>query len=221
MYAGNGKFVERCKGVKVQRWNRIYAQNEVDTTRADPWLARYLELLEARREGIILELGCGSGQDARFLTERGFQVVATDFSEEALRITRQTAPKVNVQPLDLSEPFSFADEFFEVVIAGLSLHYFSWRKTLEIVQEVRRCLVPNGLLLARFNAVKGLARRNVGERLEENYYLVDGLPRRFFDEESLIALFSGWAVLEKAERTTFRYGLEKAVWEVAALKSKK
>ena len=129
----------------MQRWNDIYARVKADTTQADPWLARYLELLEARRGGTVLELGCGSGQDARFLTERGFQVLATDFSEEALRLTKQSAPKAEVQPLDLLEPFPFADASFSVVVAGLSLHYFSWYVTLELIQEVRRCLQPDGL----------------------------------------------------------------------------
>ena len=202
----------------MQRWNEVYARAEADTTQTDLWLARYLDLLEARREGTVLELGCGAGQDARFLMECGFHVVATDFSEEALRLTKQTAPKATVQPLDLLEPFPFADASFSVVVGGLSLHYFSWDVTLEIAQEVRRCLQANGLLLARFNSVRGLASRTVGKRLEENYYLVDGLPRRFFDEASLSELFSSWTVLDMAERTTFRYGCEKIVWEVAVTK---
>ena len=203
---------------KAQHWNDVYARDKVDTTQHDPWLARYLELLEVRREGVMLELGCGSGQDARFLTERGFRVVATDFSEEALHLTQQTAPKANTQPLDLTQPFPFADASFSVVIAGLSLHYFSRQKTREIMQEVRRYLRPKGLLLARFNSVKDLERREVGERLAANYYLVDGLPRRFFDEESLTDLFSDWTLLDITERSTFRYGREKVVWEVAVMK---
>ena len=165
-----------------------------------------------------MELGCGSGQDARFLTERGFHVVATDFSEEALRLTKQAAPKAEMQPLDLLEPFPFADTSFGVVVAGLSLHYFSWDVTLEIVEKVHRCLQPDGLLLARFNSMRGLGSRNIGKSLEENYFLVDGLPRRFFNEEDLAALFSGWTVLDRAERTTFRYGREKVVWEVVVQK---
>ena len=208
---------KRCKVEKVQRWNRVYALRE-GATQPDPWLERYLTLLEERREGRLLELGCGSGQDAAFLTERGFQVVATDFSEEARRLTKQTAPDAEVRPLDLFEPFPFEDTSFNVIVAGLSLHYFPWNITLEIVREVRRCLTPQGLLLARFNSLRGLAGRNVGERLEQNYYLVDGLPRRFFNEASLQALFSGWTVLDMAERVTFRYGREKAVWEVAVMK---
>ena len=144
---------------KAQRWNDVYARDKVDTTQHDPWLARYIEFLEAKREGVMLELGCVSGQDARFLTERGFRLVATDFSEEALRLTRQTAPQADTQPLDLTQPFPFTDTSFSVVIAGLSLHYLSWSKTQKIIQEVRRCLEPQGLLLARFNSVKGLERR--------------------------------------------------------------
>lgn len=46
----------------------------------------------------ILEIGCGTGEDALFLAEKGIHVTATDASEEMLRITgEKTVNQSNVQ----------------------------------------------------------------------------------------------------------------------------
>lgn len=42
----------------------------------------------------VLELGCGSGRDARRMAARGVRVTATDGSEEMLRIARDLAKEV-------------------------------------------------------------------------------------------------------------------------------
>ena len=44
------------------------------------------------RNGIVLELGCGSGLLTRHLVEAGHRVIATDASEAMLELARQTAP---------------------------------------------------------------------------------------------------------------------------------
>lgn len=37
----------------------------------------------------MLEIGCGEGRDARYLLEKGYDVLATDVSEEAIRYCRE------------------------------------------------------------------------------------------------------------------------------------
>ena len=55
--------------------------------------------------------------------------------------------------------------------------------------------------------------------IEENFYLVGGMPKRLFDRESVDALFErGWEVMRADERVTRGYG-QKVVWEVAARKA--
>ncbi|MFN8447316.1 MAG: class I SAM-dependent methyltransferase [Anaerolineae bacterium] len=57
------------------------------------------------RPAIILELGCGTGEDALYLAGRGVRVTATDASPAMLAVARaKTAdqPLVFVQPLDLN-----------------------------------------------------------------------------------------------------------------------
>jgi SAM-dependent methyltransferase len=53
----------------------------------------------------VLELGCGTGEDAKFLGKHGIHVTATDASEKMLRITQQKTAHlkyISTQYLDLS-----------------------------------------------------------------------------------------------------------------------
>jgi len=62
----------------------------------------------------VLELGCGTGEDALFLAEHGIRITATDASEEMLAITRkktQHRPNVAVSPLDLQNLPETRDHF--------------------------------------------------------------------------------------------------------------
>ncbi|HEX7833615.1 MAG TPA: class I SAM-dependent methyltransferase [Thermoanaerobaculia bacterium] len=54
-----------------------------------------LEMLWQRdiRDGLIVELGCGSGILARELTRAGFEVLGYDASPSMIALARQTAPK--------------------------------------------------------------------------------------------------------------------------------
>ena len=187
----------------------------------DAWLERWRHVLDAGRGSPVLELGCGDGRDARFLTERGFLVVATDFSEKALEITRRRAPAVKTQNVDLTRGLPFPEESFGVIVASLSLHYFPWQQTTEILADVRRCLCPGGHLLARLNSTKDPYYRAAEKRpVENNFYVVEGMPKRLFDRRDLEALFQvGWKISAAEEHMTGRYGGRKLAWEVVARKA--
>src|SRR5215472_7584766 len=53
------------------------------------WTAPFLPLLRAAGASDVLELGCGTGNDAARLAREGFRVVATDLSTEAVAAARQ------------------------------------------------------------------------------------------------------------------------------------
>jgi hypothetical protein len=126
-----------------------------------------------------------------------------------------------LESLDLTRGLPFPDAAFRVIGASLSLHYFPWIKTLEILDDIRRCLEPYGYLLARFNSTQDSHYSGVEKQeIEDNFYLVSGMPKRLFDRTSLDALFEkDWEVVEANECVTRRYGAEKVVWEVAARKA--
>jgi ubiquinone/menaquinone biosynthesis C-methylase UbiE len=203
-----------------KQWDRIFSGLDEKAGGEDAWLERWRHVLEANRGSPSLDLGCGAGQDTRFLTELGFAVVAVDFSEEALEITRRRAPAAKTQNVDLTRGLPFPDAHFGIIVASLSLHYFPWHQTTKILDDIRRCLDPGGHLLARFNSTRDpyyLAAEK--QEIENNYYLIGGMPKRLFDKQDVDALFKeAWETLAAGERLTRRYGTEKLAWEVAAKK---
>src|SRR5262249_42254561 len=103
------------------------------------------------------------------------------------------------------------------VVASLTLHYFPWAETAALAERVRATLRPDGVFLCRLNSTDD---RHFGARghreIEPHYYLVDGQPKRFFDEADVDRLFaSGWEVLSKQHLRTRKYVRSKALWELA------
>jgi len=184
---------------------------------ADPWLQNWLPLLHDRAvASLILELGCGIGKDTAILIEAGFRVVAVDLSPRAVECARHAAPQAEFHIGDIRAPFPVAAGEVGVIIASLSLHYFAWVETLALVERIRTTLRPSGALLCRLNSTKDHNYGATGyPRIEDNFYLVQGEPKRFFDQTSIAAVFAtGWRKLSIAERVIERYSHPKVIWEV-------
>jgi len=183
----------------------------------DTWLERWLPLLRERAgASAVLELGCGDGADTATLTDAGLHVVAVDWSADAIGRARITVPDAEFHVGDLREAFPV--HAARVIVASLSLHYFSWAETCGILAHIRATLGPRGVFVGRFNSTND---HNFGAsgypRIGENYYRVRGRTKRFFDRAAMDALFgAGWRVLALEERTIHRYEKPKVVWEVVA-----
>jgi SAM-dependent methyltransferase len=187
----------------------------------DPWLERWKHILEKSRSGALLELGCGVGRDSSYLTGLGLTVIAGDCSPVALEQCRRAAPQADARLIDLNEPLPFNDCDFPVVLASLCLHYFRWSRTLNIMEEIRRCLEQGGFLLLRVNSTRDIHHGSVGHpEIEPNLFLVDGLLKRFFDREALERLIGvGWKVHGFEEMTVHRYEAPKILWEAVLEKT--
>lgn len=202
-----------------EHWNTHYRKKKNAILNYDGWLEKYIP--EFPVGGKIIDLGCGSGSDTDVLLRNGFSVCSADFSEEALNILCTLVPNANPLKLDMTDKFPFQDNEFDVVVADLSLHYFEWELTKQIVSEIIRVLKKNGLLVARVNSDKDYAfGANNGEVIEPGLRLIDGRTKRFFSEKNLDDLFDGWKVICKCENITQRYSKTKAYWEFVAYNMK-
>lgn len=185
----------------------------------DPWLTRWLPALK-KTAGTrpVLEIGCGTGADTSTLVAAGLQVVAFDISSQSVAATRLRVPVATVICQDVRDPFPVAPGEAAAVVASLSLHYFPWAETLELVQKIRSALPHGGLFLCRLNSTED---KNFGAAghpaLEPNYYLVDGQPKRFFDEQAVAEFLGpGWKIVGREHQTTHKYVQTKALWELVA-----
>lgn len=186
----------------------------------DRWLDRWLALVAERAGDLpILEIGCGSGQDTETLAGRGHPVVAFDLSEKQVEGARKRVPSARFSVRDIRAPFPVAQA--NVIVASLSLHYFPWDETLAIAARVRDTLTTNGVLLCRLNSTQDVHFGATGhEEIAQDYYRVDGEPKRFFDREAVESLFAqGWHTLSLEELTVHRYARPKVLWEIVVEKS--
>ena len=188
----------------------------LQTGNRDAWLARWLRELKYRTgAGVLLELGCGAGRDTPVLSDIG-QVINADISGDALLQCKQDIPGALPVLLDISRPLPFADASFNVVVASLCLHYFTWDVTRNIRDEIGRCLADNGLLLVRVNSTNDIHYGASGyPELESGLYDVKGQTKRFFSKDDISALFTGaWLIKNMEEMTVDRYAKPKSLWEL-------
>lgn len=183
----------------------------------DAWLDRWLALIgERSAERPVLELGCGSGQDTLTLATAGFEVIALDLDPSACERARARVPEARILCQDFRHFLPGCTASFGAVVASLSLHYFGWEETVGLVRQARNALGAGGILLCRLNSTHDHHYGASGHpEIEPGYYMVDGSPKRFFDEASLDSLFSwGWCQLSRQHVVTSKYESPKQLWEL-------
>jgi len=125
-----------------------------------PGIVALLEPVRSR-EGIILELGCGSGLLTRELTAAGHRVIATDASPAILDRARSYAPAAeDIRTLVLpGDPLPPADA---VVSAGHVLSYLPDETAIDqALTAIARALRPGGLFaIGICDLAYGQARRD-------------------------------------------------------------
>jgi SAM-dependent methyltransferase len=112
---------------------------------ADACAPGILALLEPVRDGLVLEVGCGSGLLTRHLVDAGVRVIATDASPAMLDLARETAPGAEIRRLTLpDDPVPEADA---VVSVGHALNYLPDEAAIDrALTRLADALRPGGVL---------------------------------------------------------------------------
>jgi SAM-dependent methyltransferase len=115
---------------------------------ADACAPGILKLLEPIRErdGVVVELGCGSGSLTRYLVDAGLRVIATDASDAMLALARHHVPEAfEIRRVVLpDDPIPAADA---IVGVGHCLNYLENETGVnEALISVAGALRPGGIL---------------------------------------------------------------------------
>ena len=193
-------------------WNKIYKDLQNKKPSYDLWLDKYEEILQKSSDEAIVDLG--SGGDTLYLNERGYKVIACDYSEEALSIINKHIPEAKTLNVDLTKTLPFEDDSIKIIIADLSLHYFSEDTTKDILREIKRILKNDGYLIGRVNSLHDVNYGAMqGTEIEKHYYLTKDGYKRFFDENDINFFFRNYKIEHCIESSIFKYGSEKIVYE--------
>jgi ubiquinone/menaquinone biosynthesis C-methylase UbiE len=106
-------------------WSETYDQDRNLTRDLDTVVTR--ETLANLRSNSILELGCGTGKNTGLLAQIGEHVSALDFSAGMIEKARQKLSFDNVTFIvaDISQPWRFEDQSFDLVVCNLVLEHIS------------------------------------------------------------------------------------------------
>lgn len=171
----------------------------------------------------IIDLGCGSGNDTKYLIEKGKNVIPCDYSEKAIENIRKNFPEIEkTEYFDMTKGLPFTENFTDIIISDLSLHYFSEQTTHKIIEDMQRVLKPNGLLIFRVNSINDI-NHGAGEGIEIEHHFFkteDGRTKRFFDREDIQKFFDRWDILYMKQETMNRYEKTKELWRCVVKNNK-
>jgi SAM-dependent methyltransferase len=111
-----------------------------------------------RGQGTVCELGCGPGQIARYLKDRGVEMKGIDLSSEMVKQARRLNPDIPFERGDM-----LALDLPEASLAGIVCFYaiihLSRDQVPRALEQMCRALQPEGRLLLSFHGGEGTLHR--------------------------------------------------------------
>lgn len=183
--------------------------------RKNSFAVRAFSLIKNKKFKKILDLGCGDGRDSKYFAQKGFDVMCVDFSKTGIDKVKQynikniKAVKKNIQDI------SFSKNYFDVVYAHLSLHYFDDKTTNKIINKIYNILKPGGYFFIKCKSVED-SLYGVGDKVGENMYRKSHL-RHFFTKEYMKEKLHKFKII-KIRKTSSTYNVYKSSFIEAVAK---
>jgi len=106
--------------------------------------------------GKVLDAGCGSGRDTAFLSEKGFEAIGIDLSEEMLKIAKGKPGKYDKMDIRSLE---FEDNSFDGIVCNQSLIFLPKDEMKEAFKELKRVLKSEGVIFLGLKQGEEVYRR--------------------------------------------------------------
>lgn len=167
----------------MRTWDDDYKEGFMpwDLGHPEPLLVAAVEAGELPA-GRALDIGCGTGDNARFLASRGWEVTAVDLSPTAVEMARSKGGNVDYHAHDvLAEPLPGGD--YSVVFDRGCFHVFDDAADRDrFASRVAAALGPGGVWLTLAGSTEGPPRdtgpprrsaRDLAEAIEPHLEIID------------------------------------------------
>lgn len=149
-----GYFKRKTSLAKLcESYDRIageYARRSFTELTHKPADCHILDTFADRVTGRVCDLGCGPGQVARYLRDRGVDVVGMDVSPGMLKEARRLNPDIDFFLGDM-RVLPVGDEAWGGIAAFYSIVHVPRRDVPAVLKEWHRVLAPSGQLLLTFH----------------------------------------------------------------------
>lgn len=186
-----------------QAWEEIYSgqgfnhKNNYPQDEIVRFIARsFFKIPFAQRKKIkILDLGCGWGNNLKFLTDQGFNAYGIDFSPAAIEHSKIINKNVFVGDI---KKLPFENQMFDAVIDRCSIQHNNLQNIELIISEVYRVLKKEG----KFYSV-----------MVHKLTVPFSVPTYYITEDEVRDVFKGFNHLEiDSQEQTFNNKEVKGVW---------
>lgn len=179
----------------AQQYDDIFTNSEIGKLqRARVW--NYLDSVLPKASINILELNCGTGEDAIWLANKGHTVLATDISKEMINVTRSKvaklnlADKISVKQLDINKIETLpVNTKFNLVFSNFGgLNCLTKNELISLSKKIKNllnsdgkfiavvmpdfCMIESLYFFAKLN-FKNLFRRKKTQQVEINDSVID------------------------------------------------
>ncbi len=113
-----------------------------------PIVMEMLEKYKINQKHLLLEIGCGEGRDSKTVLEHGFQLMATDISEEAIAYCKKIMPEYQSSFGVLDCLSDEVDTRYDFIFAVAVIHMLVLDEDRDgFYRFVRKHLTSNGVAL--------------------------------------------------------------------------
>lgn len=131
-------------------WLKIWNKDKQDIYKPNPrsLVCKITPKFLRPKDGPILEGGCGLGLNVYYLKNMKYDVFGIDNAKILIETIKKEMPNLNLQIADVCK-IPFPDNYFAGYWSlGVIEHFFNGY--LEIIQEMKRVIKPNGYLFITF-----------------------------------------------------------------------
>ena len=125
--------------------------------------------------GVVCELGCGPGQVARYLKDRGAEMSGVDLSAGMVKVAAGLNPDIQFSQGDMLA-LDFPSDSLAAIVLFYSIIHIQRGEVNQALQEMSRVLMPGGKLLLAFHGGEGEIHRDewYGEAVSIDFRLFQG-----------------------------------------------
>lgn len=154
------------------------------------WCSYLTEILREQgiRDGLVLDLGCGTGKLTRLLAEEGYDMIGVDASAEMLEIAARENPNGRILYLqqDMRELELYGTVAAVVCICDSMNYLLEYEELVRVLRLADNYLDPGGILFFDMNTSykyrEILGEQTIAENREEGSFIWDN----YYDEEQQI-----------------------------------